>query len=82
MSLVQVHENRIVVNSLDIAKHFNKAHKDVLKALRNLECSEDFAKRNFTPWSYSVNNRQQPCYLMTRDGFSFLVMGFTGKEAA
>ena len=35
--------------SLIIAEHFGKAHKDVLRAIDNLSCSDEFSRRNFTP---------------------------------
>jgi len=56
----------------------------VLRDIENLECSEDFRERNFALSSYSVDLqvRKYPYYKITRDGFSFLVMGFTGKKAA
>lgn len=83
MKLVSVHEGQAVVNTLDVAKHFKKEHWIVLRALRNLECSKEFADNNFVVSSYQdANNKTQPCYLITRDGFAFLVMGFTGKKAA
>jgi phage regulator Rha-like protein len=51
--------------------------------LRELECSTEFAQRNFTPSSYTnLQNKEQPMYQITRDGFTMLAMGFTGKEAA
>ena len=82
MNLVKLIEERVMASSLDIAKHFDKEHKIILRSIRNLECSEEFAKCNFVLCSYEVNNRKQPYYLITKDGFSFLVMGFTGKKAA
>lgn len=70
-------------NSVDVARHFDKSHKDVLKAIRELDCSSDFNRRNFAPIYYvDKMNRNQPMYEMTRDGFVFLAMGFTGKKAA
>ena len=55
----------------------------MLQAIRNLECSNDFTERNFAPSEYvHVTGHKLPHMLMTRDGFTFLVMGFTGKEAA
>lgn len=70
-----------------MAEHFGKTHKSVLRAMRNLECSADFRGRNFAPIQIDVDfgmgrTRQDPAYRMTRDGFVFLAMGFTGKEAA
>lgn len=56
---------------------------DVLKALRNLDCSEEFNGRNFAPVNYlDVKGESRPMYQITRNGFAFLVMGFTGHEAA
>jgi Rha family phage regulatory protein len=73
--------------SLAVAEHFNKLHKDILKAIKNLECSKEFHERNFAPMINVINigngaTRKDPAYRMTRDGFVFLCMGFTGKEAA
>ena len=66
-----------------VAKYFGKEHKDVLRAIRNLECSEEFNERNYTLIFYvDKHNEKRREYEMTRDGFNFLVMGFTGKEAA
>lgn len=75
-----------VTNSKVVAEKFGKNHKDVLKAIRSLDCSDDFHKRNFAPMFYTsqIGNgakRQDPFTVMTRDGFSFLAMGFTGEKA-
>lgn len=70
-------------NSLIVARMFEKEHKDVLKSIRNLDCSEEFRLRNFAPSSYiNEQGKKQPCVNMTRDGFTFLVMGYRGKKAA
>jgi Rha family phage regulatory protein len=72
-----------VVSSRDIAERFRKEHKNVLQSIDNLECSAEFRRLNFQPISYrDAMNRSQREYLITKDGFVFLVMGFTGKEAA
>lgn len=74
-----------VATSQAIAADFGKQHKDVLKAIKNLECSEAFTKRNFALCfenSELQNGKPQPFYTMTRDGFMFLCMGFTGPKAA
>ncbi len=71
-----------MVSSLVVAEHFEKRHDDVLKAIKNLACSKDFGLRNFAESSYvNSQNKEQPCINMTRDGFSILAMGFTGKKA-
>lgn len=72
-----------VVNSLIVAEKFSKEHKSVTRSIENSEASENFNKRNFVPIYYKdVQGRKQLMYEMTRDGFSFIAMGFTGKKAA
>ena len=81
--LVEIKDGQPVVNSLKVAEKFGKAHRTVLRSIRSLDCSQEFILHNFTPSSYTNRqNKTVPCYLLTRDGFSFLCMGFTGKEAA
>jgi len=76
-------EGRVTVSSLDVADKFIKDHKNVIRDIEALECSLDFKRLNFEPSNYvDSQGVTQPCYAMTRDGFSFLVMGFTGKMAA
>lgn len=66
-----------------VAEVFDKRHDDVLKRIRNLDCSDEFRLRNFAESSYlNSQGKEQPMYEMTFDGFTFLVMGFTGKQAA
>ena len=81
---VKLVDGRIVVSSKDIAKVFNKAHKVVLRAIRNLDCTDEFTRNNFEPRQFYCegNKRMYEEYMMTRDGFTFLVMGFSGKHAA
>lgn len=72
-----------VTTSYLVAEKFEKRHADVLRSIDNLECSDNFRQRNFA----FVENQQvgaiktRNC-IMTKDGFSFLVMGFTGARAA
>jgi len=68
-----------MTTSLKVAEVFGKEHKNVIQSIEQLDCSEDFRKLNFQLSSYSVpnNRRPYPMYLMTRDGFTFLAMGFT-----
>jgi len=75
-------DNVPVTTSLNVAEVFGKEHKNVLRDIQQLECSQEFAKLNFELCYRFVNNRSQPYYQMTRDGFTFLAMGFTGKKAA
>lgn len=72
-----------VVGSRKVAEVFIREHKTVLEAIRNSECSEEFARHNFLPTYFKDQwNRKQPEYLLTKNGFAFVVMGFTGKKAA
>ena len=72
--------------SLQVAEHFGKRHGDVIRAIRNLGCSDGYRERNF---ALTINRvpgpkgalRDEPMYHITRDGFALLAMGFTGKEA-
>lgn len=84
--LVEVKKNSkiemSVVSSLDVAETFGKEHKHVLRDIRELHCSEEFRQSNFEQSKYmNEQNRQQPMYYMTRDGFTILVMGYTGEKA-
>lgn len=81
--LVIIKDGKPTANSKAIADFFSKNHRDVLRDISRLECSEEFRERNFALSSYkSLQNKKLPCFEMTKDGFCFLAMGFTGKEAA
>lgn len=85
--LVSVVNNKVVTTSLQVSKVFEKTHYNVLRDIRNLECSSDFQAFNFECSFYLrklPNNatKKEPMYYITRDGFTFLAMGFTGKIAA
>ena len=72
-----------MTDSLKVADVFGKRHKNIIQAVKELDCSEEFRRLNFQP-SYYLNeqNKRQPKFNMTQDGFTFLVMGFRGKKAA
>ena len=75
-------EEVTVVSSLDVAETFGKRHADVLRDIEDMECSDEFRERNFALSSYrSMQNREFPMYLITRDGFTLLAMGYTGEKA-
>lgn len=86
-ALVELVNGRPTTTSNVIAGAFGKRHDRVLRAIRNLECSPDFHALNFGEIQTDVDLgrgriRKDPSYLVTKDGFVFLAMGFTGKEAA
>ena len=82
-NIVEVDEGGMFTTSLIVARAFEKNHYDVLKAITNLECSPEFNERNFAAVEYrDAKGEMRPAYRLTRDGFAFLAMGFTGKKAA
>lgn len=66
-----------------MAEKFNKLHKDVLESIREIITAENSAlTQMFFKTTYQAGTgKQYPQYLMNRDGFSLLAMGFTGKKA-
>lgn len=87
IDLVEAKNGQAVTSSLVVADYFRKAHKDVLRSIKMLDCSSIFQERNFAPSFYisdlaNGGHKNNPMYYMTRDGFTFLAMGFTGKVAA
>lgn len=78
-----IQNNQIVVSSRKIAEHFEKQHKHVLNTIEKLKAENPALRSMFCKGSYKVegNIKTYPEYLMTRDGFTLLVMSFTGKKA-
>ena len=72
-----------VTTSLIVAEVFGKEHSKVMRDIENLSCSESFRVANFgyTPYTHPQNGQVYHYYEMTKDGFSFLVMGYTGTKA-
>ena len=84
---LEIIEGQITTTSNQVAAHFGKRHTNVLRAIANLlaELPPEH-QRNFEPMLSSVEIgggaiRKDPAYRITRDGFTLLAMGFTGKEA-
>lgn len=75
-------DGRVLVSSVDVAEHFEKRHKNVIQAIEKLKVDEEFNRLNFQPVEYKdEKGEMRPAYMMTRDGFTLLVMGFTGYKA-
>lgn len=71
-----------VTTSLMVVQVFGKEHGKVMRDIDNLTCSPEFRAANFGVSSYiSQQNKELPMSVMTKDGFSFLVMGYIGKKA-
>ncbi|MFG1466535.1 Rha family transcriptional regulator, partial [Xanthobacter sp. DSM 24535] len=73
-------------NSRDVAAFFGKQHKNLLRDIDALTADDPACQLNFELTSETVamprgGTRQEPAYLMDRDGFTLLAMGFTGKKA-
>ena len=79
--LVMVENNQAVVSSRQVAENFGKQHKDVLESIRGILAAENSATKFFRESTFENRGKHYPEYIMNRDGFSILVMGFTGKEA-
>ncbi|EHU1429692.1 Rha family transcriptional regulator [Acinetobacter baumannii] len=80
---VFIQDQQVKTDSLKVAEVFGKPHKDVLQKIRTLDSSPDFNERNFSPVEYlDSKGESRPMYEMTKDGFIFLVMSFTGAAAA
>ncbi|ELJ2388763.1 TPA: Rha family transcriptional regulator [Escherichia coli] len=80
-------DGRFVTTSQAVADYFDKQHKHILAKIDALDCSPEFTSANFSADVQTVEigngaERESRCYLITKDGFMFLVMGFTGKKAA
>lgn len=79
--LVEINNNQVVVSSRDIAEHFEKEHRHILESIRTILAAEKSAAKFFLESTYENRGKQYPEYLMNRDGFSLLVMGFNGTKA-
>lgn len=71
-----------VASSRQIAESFGKEHKDVLRAIENIKAQNCALTSMFFETTYTAGTgKAYPMYLMNRDGFTLLAMGFTGKAA-
>lgn len=83
LELVTINNGQPITTSQAVAEKFGKSHSVVLRALRNIDCSDEFLECNFASSTYiDTRGRTRDMIEMTKDGFVFLVMGFTGKQAA
>lgn len=77
----EVVKDEVFTNSLQIAEVFEKEHKNIIRDIKALP-RDEFNQLNFEPVEYKDKKGElRPCYNLTRDGFSLLVMGFTGEKA-
>ena len=81
---VSVHDGRPAVTSREVSRYFNKRHDAVLRDIAAItsNCPESFSAHNFVGASYlDEQAKNRPMYIIYRDGFMLLVMGYTGKKA-
>lgn len=86
---VAIRENRVVTDSISVAEFFEKRHDDVVRKIRSvmLDCEPAYRLRNFTETVYQRDNPSggqpipTPMIELTRDAFTLIAMGFTGKKA-
>lgn len=82
MNLVYIDKGRAVTDSLTVAEAFGKEHRRIMQDIRELQCSEEFRLHHFVQSDYTNGQgRQTPKFLMTEQGFTLLVMGYTGPQA-
>lgn len=75
-------DGRILASSREVAEKFSKQNKHVNETIRKLMVENSTVKNMFLETTYmSDRGRREIEFLMDRDGFSLLVMGFTGKKA-
>jgi anti-repressor protein len=80
--LVIIDKGQVVVSSRKVAEDFEKRHDNIIRDIETLKKDslkiEEMFHLTTEPDAYG---RNQKLYLMNRDGFSILVMGFTGHRA-
>ena len=80
-------DREVMVDSRYVAEVFEKEHKQVMRDIRVLTeklgvLSEDIGRYKFVPSSYkNIQGKKQPCYLLNRNAFTLLVMGYTTPKA-
>lgn len=83
---VFIQNEQVKTSSLKVAELFGKQHKNVIQKIETLDCSSEFTSANFSAHMQIIQagavQRESKYYEMTKDGFIFLVMGFTGSKAA
>ena len=80
---VSLHSGRPATTSLEVAKFFGKQHQHVMRSIDDLRSNtpESFSASNFGRAEYSdEQGKPRPMFILYRDGFMLLVMGYTGRR--
>lgn len=78
---IKLNNNRLCTDSKKVAEAFGKQHQHVTQKIESLDCSERFLTSNFSLVTHEHKGNSYKLYEITKDGFMFLVMGFTGAKA-
>ena len=89
LPMITERDGKPVTTSRAVAEQFGKQHKNVIQAIEGLRTTLDetedgraFNRLNFQPVTLpDGKGEKRPAYLLTRDGFTLLAMGFTGAKA-
>lgn len=79
---VEARNGEVFTSTRQVAEAFEKLHNHVIAKVRALECSAQFLTDNFSSVQFEHRGNSYEAFEMTKDGFMFLVMSFTGKKAA
>lgn len=79
---VEARNGEVFTSTRQVAEAFEKLHNHVIAKVRALECSAQFLTDNFSSVQFEHRGNTYEAFEMTKDGFMFLVMSFTGKKAA
>ena len=81
MVKVRKHTGKLYAVSTDVADYFEREHKNVLVNIEKCLIEQPSLTANFSAAKYNHRGKKYPCYEMDRRGFSYLILGFTGKKA-
>lgn len=79
--LTKDENGQVVVSSREVAEKFEKEHRNILQTIRNLTAENSAVENIMIKTTFNHKGNEYDEYLLTRDGFSLLVMGFTGSKA-
>jgi Rha family phage regulatory protein len=79
---VEARNGEVYTSTQQVAEAFEKLHNHVIAKVRALDCSAQFLTDNFSSVKFEHRGNTYEAFEMTKDGFMFLVMSFTGKKAA
>jgi anti-repressor protein len=79
--LILIQDGQAVTNSRKVADKFGREHKNILRDIESIIGSSDLSREFFQESTYESRGKHYPEFIMNRDGFTLLAMGFTGADA-